>query len=64
MALEPGVAFNRRAIKTFLQPLLAGYKIPRDIIQVDALPKNKTGKIMKRLLREQIASERSNAQTG
>lgn len=64
VAMEDGKTFNRKLIRAFLQPLLASYKMPRDIVQVDALPKNKTGKIMKRLLREQVASGRNNAQTG
>ena len=64
VALEEGTSFNRKAIREYLQPLLAAYKIPRDIIQVDALPKNKTGKIMKRLLREQVSADLDNAQTG
>lgn len=64
IALEEGVAFDRKAIRDYLQPLLAAYKMPRDIIQVDALPKNKTGKIMKRLLREQVAAGSSASQTG
>lgn len=64
IALEEGVAFDRKAIRDYLQPLLAAYKMPRDILQVDALPKNKTGKIMKRLLREQVAAGSSASQTG
>ena len=57
-------AFDRKAIRDFLQPRLAAYKVPKDIFQVEALPKNKTGKIMKRLLREQIGAERGQVQTG
>ena len=64
IAMENENLFDRKAIRDFLQPLLAGYKLPRDIIRVDALPKNKTGKIMKRLLREQVTSERGHVQTG
>ena len=64
IAMEEGRVFDRKAIRDFLQPLLAAYKVPRDILQVDALPKNKTGKIMKRLLREQVTAERNNVQTG
>jgi long-chain acyl-CoA synthetase len=29
---------------------LALYKVPREIVVLDALPKNQTGKIMKRML--------------
>lgn len=64
VALEDGKTFNRKSIKNFLQPLLANYKMPRDIILVDALPKSKTGKIMKRLLRDQISTDMDKAQTG
>jgi acyl-coenzyme A synthetase/AMP-(fatty) acid ligase len=32
--------------------LLAGYKVPSRIIKVDALPRNPTGKIMRRQLKE------------
>jgi len=64
IAMEDNHAFDRKAVRDFLQPLLAAYKVPRDIVLVDALPKNKTGKIMKRLLREQVTAERSHVQTG
>jgi long-chain acyl-CoA synthetase len=64
VAMEEGKAFDRKAIREYLQPLLAGYKLPKDIIRVDALPKNKTGKIMKRLLREQVTATRGQTQTG
>ena len=64
IALEEGAVFDRKAIRDYLQPLLAAYKMPRDIVQVDALPKNKTGKIMKRLLREQVVAGANASQTG
>jgi long-chain acyl-CoA synthetase len=64
VAMEEGAIFDRKAIREYLQPLLAAYKLPRDIIQVDALPKNKTGKIMKRLLREQVVADLNACQTG
>lgn len=64
IALEEGIVFDRKAVRNYLQPLLAAYKMPRDIVQVDALPKNKTGKIMKRLLREQVSGVASSSQTG
>lgn len=40
-----------KAIKGYLRDRLAAYKIPRTFIQLDALPKNQSGKIMKRLLK-------------
>lgn len=64
VTMEEGTPFDRKAIRDYLQPLLAAYKLPRDIVQLDALPKNKTGKIMKRLLREQVAGDRGKSRTG
>jgi long-chain acyl-CoA synthetase len=37
---------------TFLRPLLAGYKIPRELVVIDSLPRNASGKILKRELRD------------
>ncbi len=65
IVMEEGQAFDRKTVREYLQPRLAAYKVPRDIVRVDSLPKNKTGKIMKRLLREQVTAARtSNIQTG
>ena len=36
----------------FLRPRLAGYKIPRKFVWVDAFPRNATGKVLKRELRK------------
>ena len=38
---------------------MANYKVPRAVELVDALPVNATGKVMKELLREQVAQGRS-----
>jgi acyl-CoA synthetase (AMP-forming)/AMP-acid ligase II len=40
---------------------LAPYKIPRDIYFVDDLPMTPTGKVLKRVLREQVLAKLSNA---
>jgi len=50
IVLAEGQVFNKKAIKEHLRGKLAAYKIPREFIQMDALPKNQAGKIMKRLL--------------
>jgi fatty-acyl-CoA synthase len=34
---------------------LAGYKVPKQIHVMRELPKNPTGKVLKRVLREQLA---------
>ena len=50
------VTLDKKAIKEYLQGNLAAYKMPRDYIQVDALPKIPTGKILKRVLRARPAA--------
>jgi long-chain acyl-CoA synthetase len=52
LVLAEGHELNKKAIKEYLRGKLAGYKIPREFIQLDVLPKNQSGKIMKRLLCE------------
>ncbi len=51
LVLEAGHILDKKSIREYLQNNLAAYKIPRDFLQVDALPKNQTGKILKRVLR-------------
>jgi long-chain acyl-CoA synthetase len=44
--------------KEFLKPHLATFKQPRKVLFVEKLPRNATGKILKRELRDQILKER------
>ena len=39
-----------------LRPLLAGYKIPRELVVIDAIPRNASGKVLKRELRDRHAA--------
>ncbi|MCZ7526651.1 MAG: long-chain-fatty-acid--CoA ligase [Acidimicrobiia bacterium] len=48
---EPG-ALGARELIEHCRPRLAGYKIPKSVELVEELPKNPTGKILKRLVRE------------
>jgi long-chain acyl-CoA synthetase len=49
---EPGVALDEAAIRSFLSGRLADFKVPR-VIRFDAnLPREDSGKIMKRKLRD------------
>ena len=41
-----------REIQAFVKDNLARYKVPREVIFLDELPRNPTGKILKRELRE------------
>ncbi|WP_414631760.1 AMP-binding enzyme, partial [Aneurinibacillus sp. UBA3580] len=48
---KEGETLDRRMILDFLKPHLANYKMPRFVEITDSLPKNATGKVMKKALR-------------
>jgi long-chain acyl-CoA synthetase len=50
IVLKPGMTLDEDAIKVFCASNLAEYKVPRLVEFVDALPRNSTGKVLKRLL--------------
>ena len=43
---------NEQTVKTYVRDNLARYKVPREVIFVSELPRNATGKLVKRKLRE------------
>jgi malonyl-CoA/methylmalonyl-CoA synthetase len=49
-------SFDSQAVRAALKSHLARFKIPKEIIVVEALPRNTMGKIQKKLLREQYAA--------
>jgi acyl-CoA synthetase (AMP-forming)/AMP-acid ligase II len=51
VALADGASLSEQAIKEHVKANLAGYKVPRDVVFVDELPRNATGKVLKRELR-------------
>ncbi|MGC8991877.1 MAG: AMP-binding protein, partial [Verrucomicrobiia bacterium] len=51
IVLADGTQFEEAAFLRFLKERLADYKVPRRIIQLPALPRNATGKILKTVLR-------------
>ena len=50
VVLRPGAGIDVEALKAHVKAQLAGYKVPRDVVLLDELPRNATGKVMKRLL--------------
>jgi fatty-acyl-CoA synthase len=46
-------------LREFARPHLAGFKLPRELRVVDALPKTSAGKVKRRELREQLLRERT-----
>ena len=47
-----GGELSEDEIKKYVKSNLAGYKVPRDVEFIDELPRNATGKVLKRELRE------------
>ncbi len=54
-----GADISEDDIKHYVRDRLARYKVPRDVIFLDELPRNPTGKILKRQLREMKFDEES-----
>ncbi len=52
---RPGVTLDADAVITHCREVLAGYKTPKYVVVADALPKNPSGKILKRELRAEHA---------
>jgi fatty-acyl-CoA synthase len=50
VAIRPGADLNEDDVRVYVKQRLAGYKVPRDVVFVDALPRNATGKVLKREL--------------
>jgi long-chain acyl-CoA synthetase len=53
IVLKEGETCTDEELHRYLSKYLAAYKLPRRIQFIDSLPKNSSGKILKRMLREQ-----------
>jgi fatty-acyl-CoA synthase len=51
-----GAALDVEAFKGWARRQVAGYKAPKLVVLVDALPRTSTGKVQKSVLRERFAS--------
>lgn len=51
---EESAYIDEAALKAYMRQRLANYKIPRQFHIVKTLPKNATGKVLKRMLKEQL----------
>jgi fatty-acyl-CoA synthase len=48
----PDEQLDESTIKELVKNRLARHKVPRDVVYLDELPRNPTGKVLKRVLRE------------
>ncbi len=56
--LKEGAAFDEAALRSWCREHLAGYKVPREIRPIEKLPRNPTGKIMRRELAKVVNVEK------
>lgn len=52
---RPGAHVSPEEVREHVRARLARYKVPREVTVVDELPRNPTGKVLKRALRERVA---------
>jgi long-chain acyl-CoA synthetase len=57
IVLKPGATLTPEELETFCRERLAAYKVPRQYEFTTDIPKNQTGKILKRVLRDRAAKE-------
>jgi len=48
VVLHEAGAVDEAALKTYVKDNLAAFKVPREVVFLDALPRNATGKVLKR----------------
>ena len=56
VVLKPGAALSEEDVKEFVKADLARFKVPRDVSFLGELPRNPSGKVLKRQLREMHAA--------
>ena len=55
LVAEPDASLDMDAVATAIQAKLARFKHPRDLVVIDALPRNTMGKVQKNLLRDRFS---------
>lgn len=56
VVLRPGAALDAQAVREHCRARLAAFKVPDRVLLRDALPRNPSGKVLKRVLRDEVAS--------
>ena len=52
VVLRPGASATPEVLKQHVRDNLGAYKVPREVVVLDELPRNAVGKIMRNVLRE------------
>ncbi|HVV76477.1 MAG TPA: long-chain-fatty-acid--CoA ligase [Mycobacteriales bacterium] len=59
VVLQPGAEADADSLVAFTRERIAGYKVPRVVTFTDALPLSGAGKVLKRVLRDELTSPRA-----
>lgn len=59
VVLRPGAVFDAAALRDFSRQHLTAYKVPKRIATLDALPRNQVGKVLRRVVRDQLTAPQS-----
>ncbi len=57
VTLNPGAVFDQEAVRDFARAHLTAYKVPREIVVVDELPRSQIGKVLRRVVRENLQAK-------
>ena len=57
--LVEGAEFDEQALRSWCRATLASFKVPKSVIHLEALPRNPTGKIMRRELTVLLEKEKT-----
>jgi fatty-acyl-CoA synthase len=52
VVLRPEVTMSEEDVRTYVRENLARYKVPREVVFIETMPRNPTGKILKKQLQE------------
>ncbi len=55
VVLRPGTELTLESLRAHCEGRLGGFKMPRQLVLVPALPRNPSGKVLKRVLRDELA---------
>lgn len=54
VVMHPGAPFDPEAMRARLRETLTPYKVPRELVRLDELPRNLIGKVLRKKVREQL----------
>jgi long-chain acyl-CoA synthetase len=55
--LRPGATLDEAALRDYCKERLAGYKVPREIVAINDLPRSMLGKVLRKQVREQFLAD-------